>query len=123
GADGSVMPPLALRLSLRANALSMRHGEGAREMWRPLFGDASADEAPITHVHTVAPLPTVLSPPMHALLDRHLGEGWLARASDPETWAPVDAIPDEELWAARNDARRLLRDHVQGKSPHDPLLA
>jgi starch phosphorylase len=116
------MTPLALRLSRRANAVSMRHGEVAREMWRPLFGDASADEVPITHVTNGVHLPTFLSPPMHALLDRHLGEGWLGRASDPETWAPVDAIPDEELWAARNDARRLLVDYVKVKSVQDRLL-
>ena len=116
------MTPLALRLSRRANAVSMRHGEVAREMWRPLFGDASADEVPITHVTNGVHLPTFLSPPMHALLDRHLGEGWLGRASDPETWAPIDAIPDEELWAARNDARRLLVDYVKVKSVQDRLL-
>jgi len=116
------MTPLALRLSRRANAVSMRHGEVAREMWRPLFGDASADEVPITHVTNGVHLPTFLSPPMLALLDRHLGEGWLGRASDPETWAPVDAIPDEELWAARNDARRLLVDYVKVKSVQDRLL-
>ena len=91
-------------------------------MWRPLFGDASADEVPITHVTNGVHLPTFLSPPMRALLDRHLGEGWLDRASDPETWAPVDAIPDEELWAARNDARRLLVDYVKVKSVQDRLL-
>ena len=116
------MTPLALRLSRRANAVSMRHGEVAREMWRPLFGDASADEVPITHVTNGVHLPTFLSPPMRALLDRHLGEGWLDRASDPETWAPVDAIPDEELWAARNEARRLLVDYVKVKSVQDRLL-
>ena len=116
------MTPLALRLARRANAVSMRHGEVAREMWRPLYGDASADEVPITHVTNGVHLPTFLSPPMLALLDRHLGEGWLGRASDPETWAPVDAIPDEELWAARNDARRLLVDYVKVKSVQDRLL-
>ena len=100
----------------------MRHGEVAREMWRPLFGDASADEVPITHVTNGVHLPTFLSPPMRALLDRHLGEGWLGRASDPETWAPVDDIPDEELWAARNEARRLLVDYVKVKSVQDRLL-
>ena len=100
----------------------MRHGEVAREMWRPLFGDAPADEVPITHVTNGVHLPTFLSPPMRALLDRHLGEGWLGRASDPETWAPVDAIPDEELWAARNEcatpARRLREGEVRpGPAP------
>jgi starch phosphorylase len=116
------MTPLALRLSRRANAVSMRHGEVAREMWRPLFGDVSSDEVPITNVTNGVHLPTFLSPPMRVLLDRHFGDGWLARASDPETWAPVDAIPDEELWAARNDARRLLVDYVKVKSVQDRLL-
>jgi starch phosphorylase len=116
------MTPLALRLSRRANAVSLRHGEVAREMWRPLFGDAPADEVPITHITNGVHLPTFLSPPMRALLDRHLGEGWLDRAADPETWAPVAGIPDEELWVARNEARRLLVDYVKVKSVQDRLL-
>jgi starch phosphorylase len=116
------MTPLALRLSRRANAVSLRHGEVAREMWRPLFGDAPADEVPITHVTNGVHLPTFLSTPMLGLLDRHLGEGWLERASDPETWAPVDDIPDEELWAARNEARRSLVGYVKAKSIQDRLL-
>jgi starch phosphorylase len=116
------MTPLALRLSRRANAVSLRHGEVAREMWRPLFGDAPADDVPITHVTNGVHLPTFLSSPMRALLDRHLGDGWLDRASAPETWAPVEDIPDDELWAARNESRRLLVDYVKVKSVQDRLL-
>jgi starch phosphorylase len=116
------MTPLALRLARRANAVSLRHGEVAREMWRPLFGAASAEEVPITHVTNGVHLPTFLSSPMRALLDRHLGDGWIDRASDPATWVPVDEIPDEELWAARNDARAQLVDYVRTKSVQDRLL-
>ena len=116
------MTPLALRLSRRANAVSLRHEEVAREMWRPLYDDRPADEVPITHVTNGVHLPTFLSPPMRELLDRHLGDDWLDRASDPGTWAPVDGIPDEELWAARNDARRHLVDYVRTKSIQDRLL-
>jgi starch phosphorylase len=116
------MTPLALRLCRRANAVSMRHGEVAREMWRPLFGDAPAADVPITHVTNGVHLPTFLSAPMRALLDRHLEEGWLDRASDPETWAPVDGIPDEELWAARNESRAALVGYVKEKSVQDRLL-
>ena len=50
------------------------------------------------------------------------GDGWLDRASDPATWAPVDAIPDEELWAARNEARSQLVAYVRAKSIQDRLL-
>jgi starch phosphorylase len=84
------MTPLALRLTRRANAVSLRHGEVAREMWRPLYGGVPADEVPITHVTNGVHLATFLSAPMRSLLDTHLGDGWLARAADPETWAPVD---------------------------------
>jgi glycogen phosphorylase len=116
------MTPLALRLARRSNAVSRRHGEVARDMWRSLFGDPPADEVPITHVTNGVHLPTFLAPPMRALLDRHLGDDWLARASDPETWAPVDSIPDAELWAARNEARRQLVEYVTRKSVQDRLL-
>jgi glycogen phosphorylase len=116
------MTPLALRLSRCANGVSLRHGEVAREMWRPLYEFVPAAEVPITHVTNGVHLPTFLSPPMRALLDRHLAEGWLERAADPETWAPVDGIPDEELWAARNEARRSLVEYVRAKSIQDRLL-
>ena len=116
------MTPLALRLTRRANAVSLRHEQVAREMWRPLYGDVPAEDVPITHVTNGVHLPTFLASPMRALLDRHLGDDWLARAADPETWAPVDDVPDEELWAARNDARRELVEYVKAKSVQDRLL-
>jgi starch phosphorylase len=116
------MTPLALRLSRAANGVSRRHGEVAREMWRPLFGAAGPEDVPIRHVTNGVHLPTFLSGPMRRLLDRHLGEGWLAQAADPATWAPVDAIPDAELWGARCDARAELVDYVRTKSVQDRLL-
>ncbi|HKP09968.1 MAG TPA: alpha-glucan family phosphorylase [Gaiella sp.] len=116
------MTPLALRMTRRANAVSLRHEQVAREMWRPLFGASTADEVPITHVTNGVHLPTFLAPPLRALLDRHLGDDWVERAPEPETWAPVDDIPDEELWAARNDARRELVEYVKTKSVQDRLL-
>jgi starch phosphorylase len=116
------MTPLALRVSRTANGVSRRHAEVAREMWRPLFGASSADEVPIRHVTNGVHLPAFVSGPMRALLDRHLGDGWLDRAADPATWEPVDAIPDEELWAARCEARARLVDYVRTKSVQDRLL-
>ena len=40
------MTPLALRLTRRANAVSLRHGEVAREMWRPLFARRAGRRRP-----------------------------------------------------------------------------
>jgi starch phosphorylase len=58
---------------------------------------------------------------MRELLDRHLGEGWLTRAADPETWAAVDAIPDEDLWHVRTAQRAALISFVRQRSTTDRL--
>jgi starch phosphorylase len=105
---------LALRTSRAANGVSRRHGEVARAMW-------SAIDVPIGHVTNGVHLPTWIGGPMRELLDRHLGDGWLARATDPATWEPVDSISDEELWAARCAQRASLVGYVRDRSAADRL--
>jgi len=112
---------LALRVSRHANAVSQRHGQVARAMWQPLFPGRSVDEVPISHVTNGVHLPTWLHGPMRELLDRHLGEGWLARADQPATWAPVLDIAASALWAARCAARRLLVDMIAHRATSDRL--
>jgi starch phosphorylase len=58
---------------------------------------------------------------MLALFDRHLGAGWLTRAADPQTWAAVDGISDEELWVARRCQREQLVEFVRRRSTTDRL--
>jgi starch phosphorylase len=116
--DGG-MTALALRASRAANAVSRRHGEVAREMWRPVF--AAAPEVPITHVTNGVHVPSWLCGPMRRLLDQHLGPGWPGRADDPATWDPVDGISDRELWDARTAARSELVDFVRQRATLDRL--
>jgi glycogen phosphorylase len=111
----------ALRTSRAANGVSRRHGGVAREMWRALWPDTALDAVPIGHVTNGIHLPTWLGAPMRALLDRHLGDGWLERAADPATWAPVEGISDEELWAVRAQQRAALVDAVRDRSVGDRL--
>jgi len=112
---------LALRVSRHANAVSQRHGEVARAMWQPLFPGRALADVPISHVTNGVHLPTWLHGPMRELLDRHLGEGWLKRADQPATWAPVLDIAASELWAARCAARRLLVDMIAHRATSDRL--
>jgi starch phosphorylase len=112
---------LALRASGRANGVSARHGQVAREMWRPLWPERDPHAVPIGHVTNGVHLPTWMAPPMRGLLDRHLGPDWSERAHDPATWEAVDAIPDEELWAVRCALRRRCVDFVRARSVRDRL--
>jgi starch phosphorylase len=59
---------------------------------------------------------------MRELLDRHLGEDWFDRAASTETWAPVEGIPDRELWQARREQRSALVEYVRGRSTGDRLF-
>ena len=111
----------ALHLSRNANGVSRRHGEVAREMWRELWPDRAVEDVPIRHVTNGVHVPTWLGAPMRSVFERHLPEGWLHRAADPDTWAAVDRIPDEELWAARVAQRAALTEFVRVRSPIDRL--
>lgn len=107
---------LGIRLSHRANAVSRRHGQVARGMWQHLFPGRAEDEVPIGSVTNGVHVPTWMAPPMAALLDLYLGEGWQRRAADPDTWKGIAEIPDRELWAARNELRAGLVRYVQDES-------
>jgi glycogen phosphorylase len=120
-AEGPGMTVLGLRTSSRANGVSRRHGELAREMWRDVFDVASADEVPIGHVTNGVHVPTWTAAPMRRLLDRYLGADWMAQAADPARWAAVDSIPDGEVWAARQELKADLVEFVRERSLNDRL--
>jgi starch phosphorylase len=111
----------ALRTSRIANGVSRRHGEVAREMWQPMWSDRAVDDVPITYVTNGVHLPTWLGRPMWRMLDKYLGDGWLDRATDPATWAPVEDIPDAELWAVRREQRAQMIEYVRDRATADRL--
>ena len=120
-AQPSGMTVLAMRHARSVNGVSRRHGEVARAMWQPLFAGRSVDEVPIGHVTNGVHVPTWVHGPMRELLDRHLGAGWMARADQPQTWAPVQHIAPAELWAARCAARRQLVELIRERATSDRL--
>jgi starch phosphorylase len=115
-AEPFVMTPLGIRMSRAANGVSRRHGEVARQMWQPLFPDRSVDAVPVGHVTNGVHVPTWMAPPMREMLDRHLAPGWISRQADPGTWAPVESIPDEEMWQLRSLLRADFVEYVRDLS-------
>jgi glycogen phosphorylase len=112
----------ALHMSRAANGVSRRHGEVAREMWQSLWPELPLDQVPIGYVTNGVHVPTWIGAPIRELLDRHLGEGWMTRAAEPDTWAAVDQISDGELWAARERQRTDLVERVRARSAIERLL-
>ncbi len=115
------MSPLAIRVSHRRNGVSRLHGEVARAMWQPMFPGEDASTVPIGHVTNGAHLATFVGDPMRELLTRRLGTAWLERSADPSAWEAVREIPNEELWAARCQARAMLVRYVRERSQLERL--
>jgi starch phosphorylase len=111
------MSALAMRLSRRRNAVSRLHGETASAIWAPLLPDH-----PIGHVTNGAHVATFVADPLRDLFDRHLGDRWRTSPDDPSAWAPVQEIPNAELWAARCEARAQLIGYARRKAEADRLL-
>ena len=107
------MPILALRLSDGRNAVSELHGRVSRKMWHFLWPKIEEDEdVPITSITNGVHTATWMARRVRVLFDKHLGEDWLERLDDPETWVKVDSIPDNELWAVRMHLKRKLAFYV-----------
>ncbi|WOD38934.1 alpha-glucan family phosphorylase [Nodosilinea sp. E11] len=102
------MTVLALRLSGKANGVSQRHGELCREMWQALYPDCALSEVPIGSITNGVHARTWTAPLMMDLYRQHLGEDWSTKIADPDLWAGVEQIPDEQLW----QRHRLLKERL-----------
>jgi len=102
------MAMLALRGAHAVNGVSRLHGRVTRRMVQAGFASFPEDEIPIASVTNGIHTPSFVSPAMERLLDRYLGAGWQEALADPNTWARVTDIPDEELWALREAQRQKL---------------
>src|SRR5687767_11479437 len=102
------MTALALRTAGTVNGVSELHGQVTREMWGPIWPGIPDDKRPVGSITNGVHVPTWLSAELAILFDDHLGVDWRERHDDPQLWAKILDIPDEELWAARNALHNYL---------------
>jgi starch phosphorylase len=102
------MTALALATADRCNGVSQLHAGVSRKIWHVLWPEIEEDDVPIAHITNGVHVPTWVSPQMGRLYEKYLGKNWVKRHDDPETWEHVLDIPDEELWAVRQNLKRNL---------------
>jgi starch phosphorylase len=102
------MTALALKMANQRCAVSQLHGKVTRRMWHGLWPQASEDEVPIGHVTNGIHVPTWIAAELNNLLKKHLGEDWLGKQDESISWERLRGIPDEEIWAVRQQLKRKL---------------
>jgi len=102
------MTVFALRLSVRSNGVSKLHGEVSRRMWKGLWPELDLKEIPIGHVTNGVFPRTWISHDMLSLLDKFLGPKFELEPDNPDVWAAIDQVSDEELWRTHERRRERL---------------
>jgi starch phosphorylase len=113
---GFNMTAFALRLSGYRNAVSKRHAEVSRKMWRSLWPDVPEDQVPIDYVTNGVHVPTWIEPKIKLLLDRYLGADWLDKHDDPAIWQLLDRVPETELWQTHHWLKVKLIDAIRERT-------
>ena len=115
-AAGFNMTAFALRLSGCRNAVSKRHAEVSRKMWRSLWPNLPENQVPIDYVTNGVHVPTWIEPKIKLLLDTYLVADWLARHDDPAVWQRIDTIPATELWQTHYWLKVKLIDAIRERA-------
>ncbi len=116
GHTGWNMTALALKLAGRRNAVSRRHGQVSREMWKSLWPSRPVDDVPISHVTNGVHLTTWVQQDLSYIFERYLGEGWRTHQDDAAVWSKVASIPDEVLWMQHNRNKSQLMQTMRARA-------
>ncbi len=123
---------LALRLSVRSNAVSRLHGGVTRRMWHNLWPHVAEAEVPIMHITNGVHLPSWQAPEVTSLCRKYPGDLSGGRHDDPGSWGCIMEVPDDEFWEMRQVLKtrlvRLIQERAQQRwaadgIPTDQVLA
>jgi len=107
------MTVMAMRLTRHIAAVSERHGEVSRGLWRDLWPDRPVNRVPIQHVTNGVHLRTWMAHTVRQLLREHLGADWERHRDDPEVWARVLTLDDAHLWATHQHLKSQLLEFIR----------
>ena len=110
------MTAFALRTCSFTNAVSQRHGEVARGMWRNLWPDIPLEKTPIEYITNGVHVPTWLNPNIELLFNQYFSpscSNWLDEHDNTIIWDLIDEIPDEELWKVHLRLKQKLLNRIR----------
>lgn len=104
------MTALALRGSLRVNAVSRIHGRVSRRLFHDVYPGLHAYEVPIADITNGVHVPTWLAGAWQAHFDARLPGDWRQHLADADYWDAVRRLDPREVWELRQACKQRLLD-------------
>jgi starch phosphorylase len=127
---GFNMTVFGLKFCHYRNAVSQKHCDVTKEIWKHVFATQENEKPPIDYVTNGVHLPTWLGSDLFREFDTLLGDNWLAMQESEDLWLRIDAMEDHTLWKLhyRNTVRMVnfIRERVRQKwtaERIDPVIA
>ncbi len=128
--SGFNMTVFGLKMCNQRNAVSKKHCEVTKEIWKSVFLLDDKNRVPIEYITNGVHIPTWLSDELYKNFDKVLGEEWLDMEDNPAIWSKVSQISDDELWEIHYNNKvkmvNFIRERVRQKWSNegiDPLVA
>ena len=95
------MSVFALNTTQESNGVSWLHGEVSKHMFQGVWKGYAPEESHVGYVTNGVHMPTWAASEWKEYYNRVLGDKFFENQHDEATWAPIQNVPDEEIWDLR----------------------
>ncbi len=124
---GFNMTVLGMKMCSNINAVSKKHCEVTKEIWKNLFKE---QKPPIEYVTNGVHLPSWIGENLFKKLEEIFGEEWLRIEDDKDLWNKFYDLENEDLWKIHYENKikmiNFIREKVRrkwAKESIDPIIA
>ena len=95
------MSVFALNTTQESNGVSWLHGEVSKKMFAGVWKGYAPEESHVGYVTNGVHMPTWAASEWKEYYAKVFGDNYLDKQEDMNTWAPIQNVPDEEIWELR----------------------
>ncbi len=95
------MSVFALNTTQESNGVSWLHGEVSKRMFAGVWKGYAPEESHVGYVTNGVHMPTWAASEWKEYYAKVFGANYLDKQEEMQTWAPIQSVPDEEIWDLR----------------------
>ncbi|RMA97701.1 alpha-glucan family phosphorylase [Hydrogenothermus marinus] len=114
--SGFNMTVFALRMCNYRNAVSKKHCETTKKIWKHVFEKENEKDVPVDYVTNGVHIPTWLDEELYDIYEEILGDRWLILQDNPDIWEKILDIDDKKLWEIKYKNKVRMINFIREKA-------